>query len=156
MGEIIARQDVPKIIAAERCQGKRIALTNGCFDLLHAGHVRYLGEAKQFADVLIVGLNSDDSVRRLKGPSRPLMPAQDRAEVLAGLVAVDYVVIFEEDTAIPLLEEVAPDVYVKGGDFREQQVVEAPVARRLGCEVHMIGLAPGRSTSELIERIKCL
>lgn len=156
MGAVISRQDLPDIIAAERRRGKRIALTNGCFDLLHVGHVRYLGEAKKLADVLLVGLNSDDSVRRIKGAPRPLVPAHDRAEMLAGLAAVDYVVIFEEDTAIPLVEEVVPDVYVKGGDFREEQVVEAPVARRLGCEVRMIGLAPGRSTSELIERLQRL
>lgn len=156
MGEIITRQQLPEIIASERARGKRIALTNGCFDLLHVGHVRYLGEAKRLADVLIVGLNSDDSVRRLKGAPRPILLADDRAEMLAGLAAVDYVVIFEEDTAIPLLEEAKPDVYVKGGDFREEQVPEAPVARGLGCEVHMIGLAEGRSSSDLIERIKRL
>ncbi|MFQ6131845.1 MAG: D-glycero-beta-D-manno-heptose 1-phosphate adenylyltransferase [Armatimonadota bacterium] len=156
MGEVITREGLSEVVARLRAQGRRIALTNGCFDLLHVGHVRYLTQARRLADVLVVGLNSDDSVRRLKGPARPLTEAGDRAETLAALAAVDYVVIFEEDTAIPLLEEVAPDVYVKGGDFREEQVPEAPVARRLGCEVQMIGLAPGRSTSDLIERIKRL
>jgi len=133
--------------------GKRLVLTNGCFDLLHVGHVRYLKEAKSLGDLLIVGLNSDDSVRRLKGEGRPLMPLEERAEILAALEVVDYVVIFEEDTAEKLVSALRPDLYVKGGTYTLQNLPEASAVTRYGGEVRILSLTPGLSTSELADRI---
>jgi len=133
--------------------GKRLVLTNGCFDLLHVGHIRYLKEAKSLGDLLIVGVNSDDSVRRLKGKGRPLMPQGERAEILAALEAVDYVVIFEEDTAEKLVSALQPDLYVKGGTYTLENLPEVKAVTRYGGEVRILSLTPGLSTSELAERI---
>lgn len=130
-----------------------MVLTNGCFDLLHVGHVRYLKEAKGLGDLLIVGVNSDDSVRRLKGEGRPLMSQEERAEILAALEAVDYVVIFEEDTAEKLVSALQPDLYVKGGTYTVQNLPEASAVARYGGEVRILSLTPGLSTSELARRI---
>ncbi len=128
--------------------------TNGCFDVLHRGHVEYLAEAAALGDVLVVGLNSDDSVRRLKGPRRPVNPAEDRAAVLAALAAVDHVAVFDDDTPLRLIEALRPDVYVKGGDYTVETLPEAPLMRRLGGEVRILRFLPGRSTSGIIERIR--
>jgi rfaE bifunctional protein nucleotidyltransferase chain/domain len=128
--------------------------TNGCFDVLHRGHVEYLAEAAALGDLLVVGLNSDDSVRRLKGPLRPVNPAEDRAAVLAALAAVDHVAVFDDDTPLRLIEALRPDVYVKGGDYTVRTLPEAPLMHRLGGEVRILGFLPGRSTSGLIERIR--
>ena len=145
--------------AGERCgqarrEGRRVVFTNGCFDLLHAGHVRYLEAARAEGDLLVVGLNSDASVRRLKGPGRPLNPAADRAEVLAGLEAVDAVVVFEEDTPAALIAELLPDVLVKGADWAAGEIVGADIVRGRGGKVVRIPLLPGRSTSQLLETIR--
>ena len=141
-------------VAAYRAQGRRIVFTNGCFDVLHRGHVGYLEQAKRLGDVLVVAVNSDDSVRRLKGPDRPVNPVEDRTAVLAGLSSVDHVVVFEEDTPARLLTLVRPDVYVKGGDYRPELIPEAPLVRRLGGEVHTLEFLPDRSTSKIINRIR--
>lgn len=143
-------------LAAHRRRGARIVLTNGCFDLLHLGHVRYLYEAAELGELLVVGLNSDASVGRLKQPGRPLLPQAQRAEVLGGLACVDYVTLFDEPTAEALLAAVRPDVYVKGGDYAAQPPPEAAAAQALGAEVRYLALVPGLSTSELIRRIQAL
>ncbi|MBV8143191.1 MAG: D-glycero-beta-D-manno-heptose 1-phosphate adenylyltransferase [Verrucomicrobia bacterium] len=137
-------------------QGKTIVFTNGCFDLLHAGHVRYLAAAKQLGDILVVGLNGDASVRALKGDGRPLNSQEDRAEVMAGLEAVDYVVIFSEMRVDNLLRQVRPDVYVKGGDYTPKTLDpgEAAALEEIGAKIEILPLVPGRSTSKLVEAIQ--
>jgi len=161
---MVAAVPVPKLapevdtlsarLAPLRAAGKRIVFTNGCFDLLHPGHVRYLGAARALGDVLVVGLNSDASVRRLKGPGRPVLDVAERAEVLAGLTAVDHLVVFDDDTPRGLIAALAPDVLVKGADWAADDIVgrEEVVAR--GGRVERIDLVPGVSTSELIRRIR--
>ncbi len=152
------------LVAAERAAGRTIVLTNGCFDRLHVGHVRLLQACRQYGDVLIVGVNSDASARALKGPDRPFVPEAERAELLAALAGVDYVVVFEERTAERLAEVVRPDVYVKGADYAcasdgagaidEGRLPEASVVRRYGGRVVLAPLVPDRSTTGLVERIR--
>ena len=146
---IVTPERLERIVERLRKEGKRIVFTNGCFDILHLGHVRYLEEAKSFGDVLIVGLNSDASVRRLKGESRPVNPEMDRAYLLAALEAVDYVCLFGEDTPYKLIEKVRPDVLVKGGDYRGKEVVGSDLAG----EVKLVDFVEGRSTSGIIDKI---
>jgi rfaE bifunctional protein nucleotidyltransferase chain/domain len=135
---------------------KTIVFTNGCFDILHAGHVRYLSEAKKLGDLLVVGLNSDASVRELKGEGRPLNSQDDRAEVMAALEAVDYVIIFDEKRVDSLLREVHPDVYAKGGDYTVDNLDQGEVAvlREIGAKIHILPLVPGKSTTKLVEAIQ--
>ena len=140
-------------VAAHRRRGHTIAFTNGCFDLLHAGHVQYLERIKRLADVLVVGLNSDASVRRLKGPGRPLMPARDRVRVLTGLRAVDYVVVFADEPPQALIRAIRPDVLAKGADWATAKIVGANDVRRAGGRVVRVPFLAGRSTSRLIEKI---
>lgn len=135
-------------------RGDRLVFTNGCFDLLHRGHAAYLAEAAAFGDRLVVGLNSDDSVRRLKGPGRPVLPEVDRAYLLASLRAVDAVTVFEEDTPLSLIEALLPDVLVKGEDYAPDDVVGREVVESAGGELRLIPLVPGRSTSDLIGSIR--
>ncbi|WP_326561347.1 D-glycero-beta-D-manno-heptose 1-phosphate adenylyltransferase [Micromonospora sp. NBC_01796] len=142
------------LIARHRRDGRSVVFTNGCFDVLHRGHVRYLDQARQLGDVLVVAVNSDDSVRRLKGADRPVNPVEDRVAVLAALACVDHVVVFEEDSPAALIETVRPDVYVKGGDYPPEMVPEAPLVRRLGGQVRTLGYVPDRSTSAIIDRIR--
>ena len=132
----------------------RLVFTNGCFDLLHRGHAALLARAAALGDRLVVGLNSDASVRRLKGPGRPLQPQEDRAYLLAALRAVDAVTVFEEDTPLALVEALVPDVLVKGGDYGAEEVVGREVVRRAGGEVRVLPLEPGRSTSEILARAR--
>lgn len=139
--------------AALRKSGKRIVFTNGCFDLLHIGHVRYLERAGSLGDVLVVGVNSDRSVRKLKGSGRPLMPEGERAEILAALSFVDYVTIFEEDTPAELIEKIKPDVLVKGSDYGKREIVGRDVVEEGGGRVVRIPLVRGRSTKGLIRKI---
>jgi D-beta-D-heptose 7-phosphate kinase/D-beta-D-heptose 1-phosphate adenosyltransferase len=141
-------------IAAHRQRGRRIVFTNGCFDVLHRGHVGYLNQAKNLGDVLVVAVNSDESVRRLKGPDRPVNPVEDRVTVLSALSCVDHVVVFDEDSPAALIAQVRPDVYVKGGDYRPELIPEASLVRRLGGRVTVLDYLPDRSTSSLIERIR--
>ena len=161
------RVSLAAILRERRAAGQTVVFTNGCFDLLHLGHVRYLQEARSLGDLLVVGLNSDDSARALKGPNRPLVPQNERAEVLAALACVDYVTIFEESTAVALVETLRPDVYVKGGDYAAPaaegatqpaainyaKLPEAAPVLAAGGQVRLISYVPGHSTTELIERI---
>src|ERR671920_1802217 len=137
-----------------RESGGCLVFTNGCFDLLHPGHVSYLRTARSLGDALVVGLNSDASVRKLKGPTRPVVTEKDRAAVLGALESVDAVVIFAEDTPVRLMRELEPAVYVKGGDYRIEDLPEAEVVREFGAQVRIIPFEPGYSTSALIEKIK--
>ncbi len=139
-------------VAAWRASGEEIAFTNGCFDLLHTGHVALLEQSRRSADRLIVGVNSDQSVARLKGPTRPVVQENNRAQVLAALAAVDAVALFEEDTPLRLIEQIRPDVLVKGGDYSEATIVGAPEVRRWGGRVLIIPTIAGSSTTNLIER----
>jgi D-beta-D-heptose 7-phosphate kinase/D-beta-D-heptose 1-phosphate adenosyltransferase len=149
--------DLPELlalVAEAKARGERIVMTNGCFDILHAGHVSYLEEAKACGDRLVVAVNDDASVRRLKGPTRPISPLADRMAVLAGLAAVDWVVSFSEDTPAELIAKIVPDVLVKGGDYRIEDIVGSDVVLRNGGEVRSLGLKPGRSTTALIDAIR--
>jgi rfaE bifunctional protein nucleotidyltransferase chain/domain/rfaE bifunctional protein kinase chain/domain len=150
----LSAADLVAEVAAHRNQGRRIVFTNGCFDVLHRGHVGYLNQARRLGDVLIVAVNSDDSVRRLKGPERPVNPAEDRVAVLAALACVDHVVVFEEDSPANLIALVRPDLYVKGGDYRPEMIPEGPLVRELGGEVLTLDYLPDRSTTKLIGRIR--
>ncbi|HLV34165.1 MAG TPA: D-glycero-beta-D-manno-heptose 1-phosphate adenylyltransferase [Spirillospora sp.] len=139
-----------------RAAGKTVVLTNGHFDLLHVGHLDYLEKARALGDALFVGVNGDASTRRFKGPGRPLVPAAERARLLAALKPVTAVVIFEEDTAHMLLASLQPDIYVKGGDYHDKVLPEREAVERYGGQVILIDYLPGHSTSRLIERIKAL
>jgi D-glycero-beta-D-manno-heptose 1-phosphate adenylyltransferase len=147
-------EEVRARVQAERAQGRRVALANGCFDLLHVGHVRYLQGAREQADVLVVGLNADASVRRLKGEGRPLMPAADRALLVAALRGVDHVVVFEEDDVRALLLALRPDVHCKGTDYTEDTVPERDVVRSYGGRVAIVGDPKDHDTTALLERIR--
>ncbi|MEJ2420940.1 MAG: D-glycero-beta-D-manno-heptose 1-phosphate adenylyltransferase [Acidobacteriota bacterium] len=137
-----------------REQGRRIVFTNGCFDLLHAGHVRYLFAARKMGDILVVGLNTDDSVRRLKGPDRPVTTQEDRAEILAALSCVDAVTLFDEDTPLRLIETITPHVLVKGADWAPDEVVGRRHVEAHGGKVITVPLSKGRSTTGLLDKIK--
>ena len=141
------------IIAAERQQGKNVVFTNGCFDLLHVGHVKYLQKARTFGDLLVLGLNSDASVRRLKGEKRPLIGEAERAHILAALDCVDYVVVFDEDTPLRLIEALRPAVLVKGGDYTPEGVVGKDVVEAYGGRVELVEFVDGRSTTNIIDKI---
>ena len=142
------------LLEAARAAGQRVVMTNGVFDILHAGHVAYLEEAKSLGDRLIVAVNDDDSVRRLKGDSRPINPLEDRLAVLAGLAAVDWVVPFGEDTPAALIERLSPDVLVKGGDYRVDEIAGGAHVLATGGEVRVLGFRPGRSSTRIIEAIR--
>jgi D-beta-D-heptose 7-phosphate kinase/D-beta-D-heptose 1-phosphate adenosyltransferase len=135
-------------------QGRKIVFTNGCFDVLHFGHVHYLLQAKELGDILVIGLNSDDSVRRLKGPTRPINGEKERAFVLAALACVDYVVVFDEDTPKELIETVRPDVLVKGGDYTLDNIVGADFVTQNGGTVTTIPFVEGFSSTRIIEKLK--
>ena len=147
-------EEAGSLAARLRADGKRVVLANGCFDLLHVGHVRYLDAARALGDVLFVGLNSDAAVARLKGPGRPLMPAAERAEILAGLRAVDHVVVFDEDTADRLVSLVRPAVHAKGTDYTDASVPEAASVRAAGGRVAIVGDPKEHATRDLIARIR--
>ena len=142
------------MLVPRRRDGTRVVFTNGCFDLVHAGHVRYLEAARALGDVLVVALNDDASVRRLKGAGRPILALAERAEVLAGLTAVDHLVAFAEDTPLALIEILQPDVLVKGADWAADDIVGRDVVLARGGRVERIDLVPGLSTSEIIRRIR--
>jgi len=151
--KIKERKDLQRIIEDLKKNGKRIVFTNGCFDLLHVGHIRYLEKGKSFGDVLIVGVNSDQSVRILKGPKRPILPEGERAEILSGLGCVDYITLFDEPTPLELISFLQPHILVKGGDWTKETTVGKEVVERLGGEVVIIPFIEGSSTSNLIETI---
>ena len=150
---LIPKERIEDFCATLREAGQRVVFTNGCFDILHAGHVRYLEAARALGDCLVLGLNTDASVRRLKGEMRPVNTELDRAAVVGALVAVDYVVLFDEPTAEALIEKVRPAVYAKGGDYTRETLPEAKIVEKYGGEVHFIDLVPGRSTTKIIEKI---
>jgi len=131
----------------------RVVFTNGCFDILHVGHARYLKDAKALGDILVVGVNADSSVKRLKGPERPIQTENDRAELIASLGSVDFVTLFEEDTPRELIEKIAPDVLVKGGDWPVDKIEGSKFVLARGGEVKSLPFHPGHSTTSLIERI---
>lgn len=150
----IDAKNIEKFCDILRAGGKKIVFTNGCFDILHAGHVRYLNRARSFGDCLVLGLNSDASVHRLKGDSRPVNSEADRAEVIGALRSVDYVVIFGEQTAEDLIAKVKPAVYCKGGDYTLDTLPEAKIVQSYGGCVEFIDIVEGRSTSSMIEKIR--
>lgn len=152
--KIVDRETVATVAERARRDGKRVVFTNGCFDLVHVGHVRYLAAARDAGDLLIVGLNSDASVRRLKGAARPLVEETARAEVIAALVAVDWVTVFDEDTPAELIRRVQPDVVAKGGDWTAETVVGRDVVEARGGRVLIIPTVAGFSTTQLAERIR--
>ena len=133
---------------------KKIVFTNGCFDILHVGHIRYMQEAAKLGDILVVGLNSDESVKRLKGPERPVNNQDDRAEMLSSLEFVDYVVVFEEDTPYELIKKIQPDVLVKGGDYNPDNVVGKDIVEARGGELRLLHFVEGKSTTNIINKIK--
>ena len=153
--KILSRELAVDLARAAQAEGKKVVFTNGCFDLLHAGHVDLLNRARSLGDLLILGLNGDEGVRaQNKGPERPIVPQAQRAAVVAGLEAVDAVVFFGEPTPAGLIEAIAPDVLVKGGDWPEEKIVGAAFVRSHGGQVHSLPLVPGLSTTALVERLK--
>jgi len=154
MGEVLNRADLVERVALDRRNGLTMAFANGGFDLLHVGHIRYLEAAKREADRLIVAINNDESVRGLKGPSRPVLPEADRAELVAALRAVDYVVIFPEPTVAPLLELLHPDVHCKGTDYTVETVPERDTVRAYGGRIAIVGDPKDHSTTELLTRLR--
>jgi rfaE bifunctional protein nucleotidyltransferase chain/domain len=153
---VLNATDVDAFVAARRAAGARIVFTNGVFDLLHPGHVRYLREARGLGDLLVVGLNADASVRRNKGSGRPINPEHERAEVLAALACVDAVVIFEEDTPAEIIRRVQPDVLVKGADWAADAIVGRDTVEGRGGRVMRVPVAQGYSTTAIVERIRTL
>lgn len=153
MGSIVNRKRIREVCEEERRKGRRIVFTNGCFDIIHRGHIEYLKKAKSYGDILIVGLNTDESVRRIKGEKRPIIPEEDRAFILSSFCFVDYVVLFDEDTPLNLILEVRPDVLIKGGDYRKEDIVGAKEVEGWGGEVIVIPYIEGYSTSKIIEEI---
>jgi len=153
MSSIFTRKQLVERIASARASGSRIVLANGCFDVLHVGHVRYLAGAKQLGDILIVGINSDEQVAVQKGAGRPVLPATERAEIVAALEAVNYVTIFDEPTVEELLLALKPDVHAKGTDYTTETVPERDVVRSYGGEVAIVGDPKDHSTSAIIARL---
>lgn len=155
-GKILDPDHLAAIAASMRAQNRKLVLTNGCFDLLHTGHVRYLQAARALGDALVVAINGDDSVRALKGEGRPLNTERDRAEVVAALECVDYAVVFPEVRVTRLIEKVRPAIYVKGGDYTAATLdpEERTALEKVGAEIRILPFEPGYSTSELIERMK--
>jgi rfaE bifunctional protein nucleotidyltransferase chain/domain len=153
MGEILTREDLVARAAAARRAGRTLAFANGCFDILHVGHVRYLEAAAAEADLLVVAINDDESVRQLKGEGRPILPAADRAELVAALRAVDYVVVFPELTVGALLEAVRPDVHCKGTDYTVDSVPERDIVQAYGGRTAIVGDPKDHSTRDLLARI---
>ena len=153
MNGLLTTSHLETALARARKQRKRIVFTNGVFDIIHRGHVEYLTKARSLGDILVVGLNSDRSVRRIKGPTRPINPQRDRAAVLLALKAVDYVILFSEDTPEKLITAVRPDVLVKGADYKISEIVGAKFVQSYGGTVRRIRLVTGRSTSGIISKI---
>lgn len=151
---LVKREDIRALIDVIHHSGKTVVATNGCFDILHVGHIRYLEKTKSFADYLIVLLNSDKSVRSIKGPSRPVNNEKDRAEILSALKCVDYVVLFDEDSPRDLLDEIKPDVYTKGADYTMETLPEADIMKKNGTRVEFIKFVEGKSTTNTIEKMK--
>ena len=153
MGKVVKQDEIVNIVSSGQKAGKSFVLTNGCFDILHVGHVRYLQKSKEYADFLIVLVNSDKSVKELKGDSRPINNQNDRAEILASLNCVDYVVIFEEKSPASLLDKIKPNVYTKGADYTLETLPEKDIVLKNKIKVEFIEFVQGKSTTKLIEKI---
>lgn len=153
MNKITPRSELKVTVDRLKREGKKVVFTNGCFDILHAGHTRYLREARKLGDVLILALNSDSSVRSIKGPMRPIVPEAERAEVVASLDSVDYVTVFDELTPLELIEFLQPDVIVKGGDWAEKDIVGAEAVRKWGGRVAIMPVIEGASTTNIIDKV---
>lgn len=151
---LISSKNLKNLLIEAKSQNKKIVFTNGCFDIIHAGHVFYLNEAKKLGDILVIGLNSDDSVKRLKGETRPINSQNDRAVVLSALKSVDYVVYFEEDTPLELISLLKPDILVKGGDYQIDNIVGADIVRSNGGSIVTISFVEGKSTTNIINKMK--
>ena len=153
MEKLISIRRLSSKLGAARRRGRKVVFTNGCFDIIHAGHVRYLKKARSLGDILVVGLNSDSSVKAIKGPERPIVPERERAEVLGALSFVDYIVLFREPTPISLIKALRPDVLVKGSDWAAKDIAGADVVRANGGRIARVRLVKGRSTTNIIRRI---
>ena len=153
MGKVMKLNELILVRKSLKSSGKKVVFTNGCFDILHRGHVEYLANAKALGDILIVGVNSDASVKRIKGEGRPIVEAEDRAYILAGLASVDYVCVFDEDTPFDIISQLVPDILVKGADWPLEKVVGRDVVEAAGGSVKTIEFLPHRSTSRIIEKI---
>jgi len=151
--KIKEREDLQRVLENLKANGKRIVFTNGCFDLLHIGHLRYLEKAKALGDLLVVGINNDLSVQRLKGPERPILPLAERMEILSGLECVDYVIAFDESTPLELISFLRPTLLVKGGDWTKETTVGREVVEGLGGEVVILPFLEGNSTTNIIQTI---
>lgn len=154
MQKLVSRKKIIEIVKRAKKAGKKIVFTNGCFDIFHAGHVRYLNMAKNLGNILIVGLNSDSSVIKIKGKNRPINPQRDRAEVLSGLECVDYITIFNEKTPENLIKIILPHILAKGSDWKGKEVAGSDIVMKNGGRVVFVPLLKGRSTSEIIKKIK--
>jgi len=154
MNKILDRKTLKKELDMLKSEGKKIAFTNGCFDILHAGHVRYLKQAKKTADILVLALNSDSSVKKIKGDKRPLMNQQERAEIISALEFVDFVTIFSEMTPLKLINLLEPDVLIKGGDWSEDKIVGREEIKKWGGNLTIIPEIKGKSTTNIVEKIK--
>ncbi len=152
--KIKSLKELSKTAGKLKAAGKKIVFTNGCFDILHYGHVQYLEKAKNSGDILVVAINSDSSIRRIKGKNRPIISQRDRARVLAGLESVDFVVIFNQDTPLKTIQAINPDILIKGGDWSKDKIVGADFVRNKGGKITTVKLAAGRSTTNIIEKIK--
>lgn len=155
--KIISRSEAARLVEEAEAFGKTVVFSNGCFDILHIGHIRYLQAARSLGDMLIVGVNTDDSVKRLKGPERPLNPEHERAEVLAALECVDFVTLFDEDTPIELIQAIKPHIHTKGGDYRPDSLPETETIKSLGGRIEIIRYDQtgtiGKSTTKLMDKI---
>lgn len=153
-GKLKSLEEIKAIVVDARTNGKKVAFTNGCFDLLHRGHVHVLRAARACADLLIVGINSDQSVKQIKGPKRPLLPESDRCELLGAMEMVDFVILFNEPDPYNLISAIRPDVLVKGGDWKTEKIIGADMVEEAGGRVVVVPYIKGFSTTEIIERIK--
>jgi rfaE bifunctional protein nucleotidyltransferase chain/domain len=154
MENILSREILKEKLKSLKSEGKKIVFTNGCFDIIHAGHVRYLKEAKKLGDILVLALNSDSSVKAIKGDERPIVPEEERAIVVGSLESVDYVTLFDEETPLRLIEYLRPHILVKGGDWDEENVVGRDTVREWGGKVVIIPEVKGASTTNIIEKIR--
>lgn len=153
-GKVMAVDGLSAVVKSRQKNGEKVVFTNGCFDILHRGHVTYLQQARELGDVLVVGMNSDASVKRLKGDERPIHPEADRAFMLTSLRWVDYVVIYDEDTPVDTLGKLRPDVLVKGGDYTIEQIVGGDLVQSYGGEVYSLSCVDGFSTTNIVESIR--
>jgi rfaE bifunctional protein nucleotidyltransferase chain/domain len=153
MGSVSTRGELTLKVGELKAEGKKVVTTNGCFDLLHVGHVRFLKAARALGDVLIVGLNTDRSVRKLKGEKRPIQNESDRAEILSSLECVDYVCLFDEDTPVEFIKVLKPDFHAKGADYKPSDLAETPVVEAGGGQLKIIDLVPGKSTTSIVGKM---